>query len=390
MPINTGMKKPAWIEKIFLVFASFFLTLLVLFSIFEVFPHLPARLGLTRIYYYALKERYATDDRLVLRIKPFYTYQGKFYGDISGLFSRSSFTPLPYEAHYDKDGFRNTPTEGQADIVVFGDSFLEVGINNDDIFAAHLEKISGLSTANYGSGWYGPFQYLESLKRYGILRRPKFALFCFFEGNDLKDISEYLDWQKGGSYYHFHLYSGNFFRRFFLAVKDTLTVASKLFIRRWDPRRAEIRLGDKTFHTVFVHPVDSRNKEALTQSVEIQKLGEILKEFKKVCLAQGIQPVVMFIPTAAHIYLPYAKLPAVSIEGAEEQKRNRFELEKVVQKKVIETKIPWLNLVDDFEKAAQSGKFLYYETDTHWNTEGRKLAAEKITALLKERLRQTA
>ena len=186
------------IQKIALLISSFLFLLLFLFSLFEIFPKLPAQLHLTVIHYYALKDRYVSDPQLILRMKPFYSYRGFFPGDIAGLMTKSSYKPLPYEARYDQNGFRNAHPDRKTDIVVLGDSYMEVGLTNDDTFAAHLEKASRLSTANYGMGWYGPVQYLEVLKRYAVKNQPRFALLSFFEGNDLKDTRDYINREKNG------------------------------------------------------------------------------------------------------------------------------------------------------------------------------------------------
>lgn len=370
-------------QKIALFLISLFASLFILFVLFEIFPEIPSRLNLTSLHYYALKERYVKDPDLVLRIKPYYSYKGLFTGDIRGLFSKSSFKPLPYQADYDKNGFRNRHGENKTDLMVLGDSYMEVGLTNEDTFASYLEEKSGFTTANYGMGWYGPYQYLEVLKRYGKLNRPDIVLFSFFEGNDLKDILVYQKWREGGEYYHFNRYYGNIFQRFGMCLKDIAVKAAKLFVRRWDPRRADIQLGPSAFHTVFVYPVDSRNTEELKRSSEIEQLRGILQEFKKHCEQNGIRPVFLFIPSKAHVYLPYASMPAMPKDRLNAQIENRGKLEEAVRQTVEETQISWISLTPLFETLAKEGDFLYYETDTHWNTKGRIAAAAQVAASLK-------
>ena len=43
----------------------------------------------------------------------------------------------------------------------------------------------------------------------------RYAVLCFFDGNDVEDTKQYLSWQKGNSYYTFVLntnYMGRYFR----------------------------------------------------------------------------------------------------------------------------------------------------------------------------------
>ncbi len=380
------MRLSAWIEKAALFLFTAFLTAFLVFCVFEFLPGVPDKIGLTRIYYYAIRDRYVKDESLVLRMRPGYSYEGLFEGDIRGLFSESSYKPAPYKAVYDKDGFRNKYTGQPADVVVLGDSYMEVGETNDETFAAYLEKIAGLKTANYGMGWYGPFQYLEVFKRYGMKNSPRFAVFSIFEGNDLKDTAEYSAWRKGGDYYHFNVYhSGNFLRRFFLCVKDTAKMFGKLLVRRWDPRRAAIRLSaaGRVYHTVFVYPVDTRPRHEISRLPELQELKTVLREFNAACQARQIKPLILFIPSKAHIYLPYAETPGIPEDSAQKQKQARAELESAVELAVKEAGLEWLSLTEAFENAAKAGEFVYYETDTHWNARGRTLAAELAAAKLK-------
>lgn len=376
----------AWIGNISLLAISSFLTTLLLFGVLELFPSLPDKLHLNRVYYYALKNRYLPDSVLVFRVKPHYRYDGLFGGDIRGLFTGASFTPVPYHAQYDGNGFRNQHGEAPADIVNLGDSYMDVGVSNEDTFAARLERTSGLKTANYGRGWYGPFQYLEVFRRYALKNQPRIAIFAIFEGNDLADTRNYLNWRQGGSYYHFvDLSSRSFVGRYVMALRSTADRVGNFTLRRLHPRTAAIHLGTRTFHTIFVYDTDPRSPEELAQSIEIKALDEILQEFKTVCAQHSITPIVLFVPTKAHVYLPYAEMPRFTPDEIKRATDHRPDLEAVVQKTVGANGIQWISLTPPFEAAAREGRFLYYETDTHWNSEGRQLAAEFVASQLREK-----
>lgn len=361
-------------KKIALLFLSFFFSTFFIFCLLDFFPSLPEALKLGRIHYFSLRERYVQDPDLIFRIKPGFHYQGLFTGDHDGLFLKNSAVRLPYRAQFDEEGFRNAGRPGPKEIAVLGDSYIQFGLDESDTFAARLEKTSGLSTANYGMEWYGPPQYLEVFKKFALRRRPRVALFCFFEGNDLRDIREYLKWKKGGHYYHFNLTSKNLFQRYFLALGDTLLYAGKLFFRKWDPRKAEVQLPGRNFETIFVYAIETRPPAELLQSVEMQELRTILASFQKLSAEHGIRPVLLFIPSATHLYLPYAK-PADAGQSAA-----RGHLEQAVRELAGSAKISFVSLVPVFEKATAEGKILYYPTDTHWNSEARQLAAETAAA----------
>src|SRR5262249_19688141 len=143
------------------------------------------------------------------------------------------------------DGFRNNSTKGFADVVAIGDSYIAFALNEADTFGKRLEKLSGLTVVNLGVGGYGPFQYLEVLKRYGIKRKPKYALFGFYEGNDISDIRQYLHWKAGkDSYYSAKVLAGNFLQRYILVVSgafkyagNTMSLPEKLSFERINKNR---------------------------------------------------------------------------------------------------------------------------------------------------------
>jgi hypothetical protein len=384
-PVKTGRMR-RWIGNISLLLISVFLSTFLLFGALELFPSLPDKLRLNRIYYYALKNRFIPDSVLVFRTRPHYRQDGLFGGDIRGLFTGASFTPVPYHAQYDGNGFRSQHGEAPVDIVNLGDSYMDVGESNDDTFAARLEHTSGLKTANYGRGWYGPFQYLEVLRRYALKNQPRIAIFAIFEGNDLTDVRNYLTWRQGGPYYHFvDLSSRGFVSRYVMALKSTADRVGNFTLRSLHPRTAAIHLGNRTYHTIFVYDTDPRSQEELAQSIEIKALDDILKEFKAVCAQHSITPIVLFVPTKAHIYLPYSEMPRFAPDRLQRSKDYRPYVEAVVQKTVGANGIQWISLTQPFEAAAREGRFLYYETDTHWNSEGRQLAAEFVASLFREK-----
>ncbi|MBI3316518.1 MAG: hypothetical protein HYZ85_00745 [Candidatus Omnitrophica bacterium] len=379
-----------WIEGFFLFLFSFFLFTFALFSIFEGFPSLAEKLRLESIHYYRLKERYVPDPVLIFRRKPNYHYQGFFVGDHYGLFSDRKTKHIPYEARFDENGLRNASGHNAPHIGLIGDSFLEFGMDEADTLAKRLEKLTGLSVKNYGMEWYGPFQYLESFKRYVLPDRPQTVFILFFEGNDLRDMTHYLNWRAGGDYYHFNLTRKNLLERYLITLKDTGLYFLKLFLRSVDPRRVHILLPEGSeFNTILSYSVDLRPAEQIESSAEGRALKGILQEFKASAEKNGIDLVVVYIPTTAHIYAPYAssKSHVEWLSLQPEWIQNKSNQEACVRKMVEDSGMDWLSLTPAFEKAAASGSLLYYPTDTHWNEEGRKITASLLAdhLLLRQR-----
>ena len=179
------------LNQLLLISISLFLSTFLFFCVVEFCPSLIQFFRLYPIHYYAVKDYYILDDTLVYREKPFYHsidngFKGDKYSPLYGI----AVSPMTVEWINDSDGFRNNTSTPMAEVIVIGDSYVASGVNGEDTFGKRLEKHLGFTVANLGVGGYGPFQYLEVLKRYGLAKKPKYAIFSFFEGNDLYEIRD--------------------------------------------------------------------------------------------------------------------------------------------------------------------------------------------------------
>lgn len=306
-----------------------------------------------------------------------------------------------YRSVTDEDGFRNNSPINVSDIVVLGDSFAEVGHDEYDTFSKRLEVISGYKTKNLGLGWYGPFQYLLVFERYGLKQEPKYAVFCFFEGNDIGDIHEYLKWKEGGDYWHFNLARKHFFQRFAVALGDlvslnprdqTTALTEQKCIRDCPNKKATdvhpdlvvLEIRGNTRKTVFFYKSEPRSPDVLLQTIEYNALKEILQQFKAVSSLNRVIPIVVFIPSTVHIYAQYSVLSSGArwMKIRDAQISSKTNTETAVMRLLEQVGIRTISLTSSFEEAANKGRFLYYDFDTHWNSEGREIAASYVAAKL--------
>jgi len=384
------------LAKTALLCLSFFMTTLLLFTFLEMFPAAIRPLHLHRIPYFFLRVRHVADPVLVFRNRPgmvVHAYQ--YYGDKYSPLYEVDVQPFIYGNYsLDQEGFTNFDAKRPAHVVVLGDSYIEFQIDAHDGFGTRLAKVSELTVANLAVGGYGPFQYLELLKRYGLRKTPKYALFCFFEGNDLGDVQHYLEWQRGGEYSFLSEISKPFPQRYVVALKETARFAMRTGSstiqtalagkHHWPngihPDIAVLRLGNETHKVFFAYKNDLRPPDKIQSSSEWQALTRILQEFKAVSLANGIVPVVVFIPTAAHIYTGYstAQSGVNWLRLRDAQTRARANVEESMIRLTRELQIRLIDLVPAFDLAAANGRLLYYPFDTHWNSEGRQVAAEVV------------
>jgi hypothetical protein len=389
------LAKTIWVVVSFL-FATFFL-----FSVFEIFPSFIAPLNLDAIQYFAYRSRFLYDDQLVYRKKPNQLFKAhNFRGDRYSPSYGIEVAPLPYEATVtDENGFLNEIPHAQSEIVVLGDSFIEFRVNKQDSFVRRLERISGLTVTDYGVGSHGPFQYLEVFKRYALRQKPKFAIFSLFNGNDLDDVDSYVQWRQGGDYYHNPI-AEPLYSRYLIAMTQTgrfVRSALEQFGGRLGdgriqgrdlihPEIAEVRFGTNTTKMELMwYTKPPRSTADLLASGEFQGLKRILLEFAALCKRHGVVPILMNIPTKTHLYARYSTEQSGRSwkQIRDEQIRAKDNIDEAITALAAAIRIEYINLSPVFFKAAEQGVLLYYPFDTHWNSEGREIAAQHVAATLK-------
>ena len=385
--------------------ASLLVTSFILFSFFELFPSFIKPLHFDITGYYAYKASYLPDAKLAYIEKPFHTdvthdFRGHAYSPLYGI----DVKPTTVEWKTDGEGFRNSRTLSSADIVVMGDSYIEYGDNEADTFGKRLERhLPRLTVANLGKAGYNPFQYLEVFKRYGLKKQPKYALFCFYEGNDINEMKQYLQWQRGdknASNLYYTMGSKTFFQRYKIALQEILhllrATAFNLIqlplIKILDtqhyiihPDLALLRLPNGTYHKMlFIPRLSKASPEEMLRSDEWIALKNILMDFKNTSFQHDIVPIVLYIPTPTHIYASYSTKESGNNWLAElnEQVAAKENAHAALQNLVKQTGVPFISLVPVFERQAAAGRLLYYPMDSHWNSEGREVAAQFVADIL--------
>ena len=369
-----------------LVYALFFAWVLF-FAVAESFPKILNVLPLGGIRYFAIKERYVSDPDLVF----VYRKENRVVRQIAvGDLFNSNYgipaEPRNYTATYEH-GFRKNSSQSPFDIAVVGDSYVEIGEDDESTFPELLKRETGLSVMNLGRAWYGPYQYLELLRREIPRATFRYVLFCFFAGNDLDDMRQYERWKnrRGDYYFYKNIDERNILARFAIATKDTLLLLReelKPTAPEFD-RLGLINLGGRKVAMAF------RYWERAVSDEQIASLRGVLSGLKSVSAKGGIVPVVVYIPTAIQVY--------GDLHSADS---NRGFLKKLatapdnpslraVARTAGDLDLQFVNLLPVFKMRAAQGRLLYYPFDTHWNVEGRKTAASVIGRYLLDRRRDS-
>lgn len=223
-----------------------------------------------------------------------------FFGDLYKPEYGVEVEPIDYIAGYTADGFRRNSSRPPFDIVVLGDSYIEIGERDDATFAELLKAETGTSVLNLGMAFYGPYQYVEVLKRHGLKEKPKYALFALFAGNDFEDIIQYEQWKRGGPYYFYGIHPhDSFLTRFSAASTEVLSAFGTLgshLVRRAHGEMFEVEVSGRKVPIAFGYL-----EGPITQH-QAQSLRSVLEEFGSICRAAGIVPLAMYIPSAIQMY----------------------------------------------------------------------------------------
>jgi hypothetical protein len=253
--------------------------------------------------------------------------------------------------------------------------------------------VSGRATYNLARAWYGPYQYLELLKRYGLALRPKVALLGFNAGGDLEDIREYHRWRRERRYYFYADHAQRpFIVRYAIALADTgVYLRDTLATRRARPTPPGvsreihpdlglIQVGVQVVPMVFGDWNPEGSVAQLLASAEWQALHALLTEFHDLCRASGILPVLLYIPSKSQVYAEHATAHSGQrfVQAAARQRPIRTNMVEALTTLAQQVELPLINLLPYFEQQAAAGRLLYYPFDTHWSGEGIQAAADDI------------
>ena len=141
-----------------------------------------------------------------------------------------------------------------------------------------------------------------------------------------------------------------------------------------------IRVGAQLVPMVFGDWNPEGSAEQLLATAEWQALHALLTEFHHLCRAEGILPVLLYIPSKSQVYAEHA-MPHSGrrfLQAAARQHPIRTNMVAAITTLAQRVELPLINLLPYFEQQAEAGKLLYYPFDTHWSGEGIQAAADYI------------
>jgi hypothetical protein len=150
---------------------------------------------------------------------------------------------------------------------------------------------------------------------------------------------------------------------------------------------AVLRLADKEHKVILPAENDTRSTAEMLQSDDFKVLRQVLADFKRACIENQIVPVMLYFPSADHVYADYV----TQMSGQRALRRRdqhlpvRGSMEAAVRTITQQLGMEFVSLTPALERAAGEGKLVYYPTDSHWNSEGKEVAARYVADVLEKK-----
>ena len=385
------MRRAAWRGG---AFSCYLLAVIpiVAFLMIETFPGwLLPLMNVDAVPYYAVKSRYVPDPQLVFvrRNRPLsFETDGELHDHYSDYAENAPV--WSYTATYNEHGFRSNSKPPPYDVLVIGDSFVEIGERDDRTFSEILAANTALSTFNAGLAWYGPHQYMRLAEKFSGSLKPKIMVVSIFAGNDLADIREYENWQRGGSYYQFADQTANVAKRFFIALDQVYHATVRtLWPLSTDSSASEggddrerhvgiIRTGDVNTTMAFAY-FDEAAPADIALTSEWESLARILVRIQGVASQANARLIVLLVPTKLQVYghLASERSPRGFRERLPTQLAYESAFSEAFSALAQRLAIEHVDLRPTF-RALASRCLLYFPFDTHWNARARRVAADEI------------
>jgi hypothetical protein len=298
----------------------------------------------------------------------------------------------------DEIGFGNPPgiyaSNATLAVVAIGDSYtFPTAVHPSDAWPHRLGAALDRTAYNLGRGGQGPCEYLQILKRFGLAKAPRTVVMNVYEGNDLRDMAEYLAYRSGQA----PLVAGDgsegktgFLWRHSYAWN--LAAGSVIYLR--DHARAERLEGHVDYRfQVGAVPFNAGQgnrdeivyaRKAVAGEIAYAVFAEPLREFQRLGAAHGFQPVLAYTPSAAIVYAPVDfRDPEVGRVLDRFSREQRAYLRELAQ----ESGLPFVDLTEPLRQLARQAaptpeNLLYFPGNIHLTARGHAAVAEILAAAL--------
>ena len=378
MRANFKVSKLNILARIILINVIIFLVVfLIFFGLFNFFLG-----GVPQYSLFNLKENDILNQKRILTNKFNLTYPDEFYNkyfsnyysheyflnykkkEYSGFFKKLEGPDINYIYQTDMFGNReNLDTYYlEADIVLLGDSYLSVAINQPFDVVSQFRNLTNFKILNLGLDGSGPFiQYLR-LKFLTKNTNYNTLIFFFYEGNDHQETSGSLDKffeiKENKNYHQFNPFNSEDFK-IKKNNKFEILILSKIFL-------AEYLRGAATFYTFFKTYPDLLNKE---------EYENILRNTKHFLDDKKINKRYIY-------YVPKYTRHALHKINYHPQLKQLDNLKESVKSIAENNNFKFIDGNEAFKDEKNPLNLYHYQYPTHFNALGHKLMAEHLNKVI--------
>lgn len=317
------------------------------------------------------------DRELMYTRRPGERIVGETTGDLVYWLGISTQQRYHVDAQYDRHGFRNDHEIGAASVAVIGDSFVEAGLLAPaQMLSTRLSRLLSVEVANLGLGGYGPQQELVVLRRYALPLHPQVVVWCFFEGNDLLDVSRYQEFARDADAHLKELYSftnRSFTHQAWQALANATASRSTLDGTEAHRRSCRLRGGDSgAADTIYFDYAAAPLSP--TESASLDVAESQLLEAQRMTAASGAAMMLVYVPIKFRVYEGLCEPPA---DGYARTWTLNDLPNRLAQWSAAHN-LPFLDLTSALKERAAHGELVYFPDDGHWNPIGNAVAAGAI------------
>lgn len=278
------------------------------------------------------------------------------------------------------------------DVVVVGDSFVA------EIWPSYLRNRTGWRIANLGVGGYSPPQYTEVVRRYALLLKPKFILYCLY-ANDAIESYSFQHWRQSGlSWFAFRGET-----RHNLSAAETWKLRAHCQIVRWSSIYILIQYSrhvlDENSMAEVVRPLrystdrieigfrrEILTKDSNLASEVVQQGLEVIRnslgEAAELCSEADVELIFLLMPPKELVY--YEALEKV--KGPDDPIDNLPAFYRKLEAMCEELGVETHDLTERFRaEATVAEEVLYLDGDIHWNQAGSRVMAKVAAEILSGR-----
>jgi len=284
---------------------------------------------------------------------------------------------------YDRLGFRNSDALTDWDVVVVGDSFVELGfLQTEDLFTTQVAQQSGLRVKNLGVSFSGPLTYNFLLKEYGKAEHTRHAMMVFYEGNDVIDLMREREalqkYQATGARDYRVIMKQNSFGlamyRRFLGISNTAVPPKQMF-----QNSVFLSAAGEIPFTVSTSPPGKRD----LSPEQTAALSDALAAWARIAKDYGMQPWLVYLPSKRRVFDGHYRLTA----GALRELINRApsDLPEYIHELSDQHGIRFVDVTAALVEETEKGNLTYNPIwDAHLNARGSRIVARVIAQALKE------